>query len=75
MAMYQLSFLDPIDRMQVACMLYDAEDDSAALRTARLRYFYLPAELRRDGELVASFEQESAPTDATTVRTPGKRDH
>jgi hypothetical protein len=63
MIAYQLSFLDPAHRAEVACIHYQAEDDLCAIEQARLRHFYLPAELRRSGELVASFEQESAPAD------------
>ena len=58
---YQLSFLDPVHRVPVGCICYQAEDDVAAVAQARRQHFYLPAELHRTGELVASFEQESAP--------------
>lgn len=63
---YQLSFLDPVHRVQVGCVCYQAENDIAAVEQARRQHFYLPAELHRTGELVASFEQESAPVE------PGK---
>lgn len=75
MFMYQLSFLDPVHHSQVACIHYGAEDDAGALQKARLQHFYLPAELRQSGELIASFEQESAPTDLTKVRILRKRGH
>lgn len=75
MSMYQLSFLDPVRHLQVACIRYEAEDDAGALQKARLQHFYLPAELRRSGKLIASFEQECAPTDLTKVRTSRKRGH
>jgi len=73
--MYQLAFLDPVHHLQVACIRYEAEDDACALQKARLRHFYLPAELRRSGELIASFEQQCAPIDLTKVHTLPKRGH